>query len=67
MRGKKATIYILQGIYKDNVYRKENMLTISNPNALNFCVSLEERDRQKLSFYSRTKFNYWKNYFNGKS
>lgn len=51
MRGeKKATgIHILQGIYKDNVYRKKNILTTSNPNSsLNFSVSLEECDRQKL-------------------
>lgn len=57
MRGGKATgIYILQGIYKDNVYRKKNMVTMSNPNSsLNVSVSLEECERQKLSFYSRIK------------
>lgn len=66
---KKATgICFLQGIHKDNVYRKKNMLTMSNPNSfLNFSVSLEECGRQKLSLYTRTKSNYWKNYFNEKS
>lgn len=57
--GKATATYFLQEIYKNNVYRKKNMFTMSNQNSsLNFCVSLEECVRQKLSFYSRTESNY---------
>lgn len=55
---KAAGICFLKRMYKDSVYRKKNLLIVSNPNSLNFCISLEECVRQKLSFYSRTKSNY---------